>query len=364
MSRRKKRILLFAKPAIGDILLATPLMRSIRQAEPDVVLDIMCYPGQDAILEGNGDIDNIVIVEKRPGLRESIQMLGRLFRKYDLAITNAADDRVHLYLLFLGKARVSVTLTGGAAWKRWITKASVVEGGDDVHALLRNNQLGELLGYPGLFRLTLPCADAGQPSPLLAQLQNQPTPYAVIHPEARLPYKRWTVEGWRQTIAHLSAFGLRVFLTGGGGSEEQRYHDAILSEAPASASSVSGNFSFGETSALIAGCSLYAGIDTVNSHIAAAHGVPTVALFGPEKPARWGPWPRGLETTETPWRNSGTQRIDNVLIIQGSAECRTCRQGACHKRRDRGTGCPLMESITVEQVRDGIDSMLPASLRS
>ena len=361
VSGRKKKILLFAKPAIGDILLATPLMRSIRQAEPDAVIDLMCYPGQDAILEGNQDIDNIVIVERRPGFWQLLSMLRRLWRKYDIAITNGADDRVHLYLFFFGRQRVSVTFGDRDAWKRWITFASVVE--DDQHALLRNNQLGNLLGYKRLYKLTLPVPAHLRPESLLPQLIACGKSYVVIHPEARLPYKRWTTIGWRTVMRYLSAAGLQVYLTGGGDLEENEYHQELLQAAPPAASSVSGKLSFGETSELIASSCLYIGIDTVNSHIAAAHGVPTIALFGPEKPARWGPWPANYESDAQPWCNEGSQKTGNVLIIQGSGKCETCQQGACFRRRNRGTGCPLMTGITVEQVQDGIRSMLPTDLK-
>ena len=363
MSGQRKKILLFAKPAIGDILLATPLTRSIKQTEPDAILDLMCYPGQDAIVEGNPDIDNIVIVQRRPDVRESLHMLRRLWRKYDIAISNAADDRVHLYLFFFARKRVSVTLKGGAAWKRWITFASVVEEGDDLHALLRNNRLGNLLGYKSLYELTLPVPTTRRPDSPLPRLKETAGSYVVIHPEARLPYKRWTTDGWRSVVRHLSAAGWQVYLSGGADPRESQYHQELLQDAPVGASSVAGKLSFAETSELIAGSSLYIGIDTVNSHIAAAHGIPTVTLFGPEKPARWGPWPAGYASEVQPWSNKGTQKVGNVLIIQGPGKCETCQQGACFRRRNRGTGCPLMLSITQAQVLDGIRTMLPTEFR-
>lgn len=362
MAGQQKKILIFAKPAIGDILLATPLMRSIRLAEPDVILDVMCYPGQEAILEGNRDIDNIVTVERRPRWSQSLDMLRRLWRKYDLMITNAADDRVHLYLFFFGRQRVSVTLPNGAAWKRWITFASVVEGHEDQHALLRNNQLGNLLGYRSQYEVVPPVPANGRTGSPLPRLRE--SAYAVIHPEARLPYKRWTLAGWAAVTRHLSQTGLPVYLTGAGGADERQYHRDILQGSAQTAESVAGELSFAATSELIAGATLYLGIDTVNSHIAAAHGVPTIALFGPEKPARWGPWPAGQRSERSPWRNSGSQRAGNVLIIQGSAACGTCVQGACLRRRDHGSGCPLMAGISIAQVMQGIQSMLPPEFRT
>jgi heptosyltransferase-3 len=359
MSTRQKKILVFAKPAIGDILLATPLMRSIRQAEPAATIDVMCYPGQDGILEGNPDIDNIVVIPPKPSIRELFALGLRLYRKYDIAITNAADDRVHLYLLFFGKTRVSVTLKDGAAWKRWITKASALEDSKSLHALLRNNRLGNLLGYESHYEIQLPQhGDMEKAEEVLAGVRRNDSPYAVLHVDARLPYKRWTPAGWCDVLQYFSEQGIACFITGGPSASERDYIAKILSDAPDFARSLAGQLSFADVTELIRGCRIYLGIDTVISHLAAAVGVPTVALFGPESPVRWGPWPKGYAENQSPWHADGTQRINNVLIIQGNKGCDTCVPGDCKGRYDRGMACPLMTGISSERVIAGLRDML------
>ena len=54
---RQEKILIFAKPAIGDVLLATPLVHSIRDRYPNAIIDLLVTDGQEGILEGNQDID-------------------------------------------------------------------------------------------------------------------------------------------------------------------------------------------------------------------------------------------------------------------------------------------------------------------
>jgi heptosyltransferase-3 len=196
MAHSPKSILVFAKPAIGDILLATPLIRSIRQANPDATIDAMCYPGQEEILEGNADINNVLVNKQKPTLREMFATFCRMFRKYDIAITNAADDRAHLYLLVFGKTRISVSLKGGPAWKRWVVNGSVEDDSGHMHALMRNNHLGNTLGYESRYDIQVPRRDVKrfQPSALIAELK-MAGPFAILHPDARLPYKRWTMNG-------------------------------------------------------------------------------------------------------------------------------------------------------------------------
>jgi heptosyltransferase-3 len=359
MKREPQKILVFAKPAIGDILLATPLIRSIREATTDATIDLMCYPGQEGIVEGNPDIDNVVVVDQKPSTRELFNLAKNLFRKYDIAITNAADDRVHLYLLIFGKTRVSVATREGAAWKRWITKACVEDNPDNLHALLRNNQLGNKLGFKSDYRIRVPVsADRSVPSSEFAAVLKYGKPYAVVHPDARLPYKRWTVAGWRALLSFFDARGMRTYITGGPSETERNYVQDMLRNAPPSASSLAGKLRFSEVGELIRKSRIYVGVDTVNSHLSAATGAPTIALFGPESPVRWGPWPKGYATDASPWLPSGTQRKHNVLIIQGKTDCYTCKQGGCRRRHDHGVGCPLMTGISTEQVIEGVRAML------
>jgi len=352
------KILIFAKPAIGDVLLATPLIHSIRNRHPDAIIDLMLTNGQEGIVEGNRDIDTVIAVAARPGFRELYGLARRLWRKYDIAISNGADDRAYLFLWLFGKMRVAVSLKNSAAWKRWITYATV-ENEVVTHALLRNNALGNLLGYESCFTVFPPGNDKEKGnSARLTELINCGSRYAVLHLDARLPYKRWHAEGWFDVAHFLAGEGVTLYLTGGNGEEERRYLRSVMDSMPASSVDLSGKLRFAEVSELIANCAIYVGIDTVNSHIAGAQGAPAVVLFGPGDPRRWGPWPKDFESSASPWKSIGSQRIGNVMVVQAEAACDTCEKGKCAKERFRGTDCPSMLNITSQQVIDGISKML------
>ena len=355
---RQKKILIFAKPAIGDVLLATPLIHSIRDRHPDAIIDLMVTCGQEGILEGNRDIDTVLAVAPRPGIRDHCALVRTLWRKYDVAISNGADDRAFFFLWLFGKKRVAVSLKNSAAWKHWITYASVMDE-TVTHALLRNNALGNLLGYESCYTVFPPRIDekTSDATPL-QDLINCGSRFAVLHLDARLPYKRWRTDGWSEVARFLVADGIKVYLTGGSGEIEREYLRSVMDAMPASTVDLSGKLRFAEVSELIANCAIYVGIDTVNSHIAAAQGAQTVVLFGPGDPRRWGPWPKGFESSASPWKSNGSQRIGNVMIVQAEAACDNCEKGKCIKERSREADCPSMMNITSQQVIDGISEML------
>jgi lipopolysaccharide heptosyltransferase III len=357
---RRLKVLIIAMPALGDILLATPLIHSIRGRDPDAVIDLLVYPGQEGIVEGNPDINTVLVVENHPGIWQILALIRKMWRKYDIAISNAESDRANLYLWLFASKRVSVTLENSVAWKRWIAYATV-EFEQGMHALLRNNALGALLGYPGNHAV-IPPRVVGKPSehsPLpIATVDARP--YAVLHLEARLPYKRWTDEGWHEVAKYLAEKGLDIYLTGGGGERESEYLRSVLRLMPA-ATNLNGKLRLAEVSELIAGSRIYVGVDTVASHMAASHGTPTVVLFGPDSAQSWGPWPAGYVSDTTPWRDGRTQRYGNVWIVQSTERCKTCPEGSCRKARERSSGCPPMISITSSQVIEAISATLDGS---
>ncbi|MGZ8331353.1 MAG: glycosyltransferase family 9 protein, partial [Rhodoplanes sp.] len=53
----RPRILVVVLRRLGDVLLATPLMRSLRRAWPDARIEALVFAGTEGILAGNPDLD-------------------------------------------------------------------------------------------------------------------------------------------------------------------------------------------------------------------------------------------------------------------------------------------------------------------
>jgi len=106
---------------LGDVLLTTPLLHSLRQAYPDAQLDVLVFRNTASMLEGNPDISHIITTPNRPKLHDYWQLFRQLFRRYDLAIATQAGDRPFLYTLLAAPLRVAVVPPKNTTgwWKRF-----------------------------------------------------------------------------------------------------------------------------------------------------------------------------------------------------------------------------------------------------
>ena len=98
---------------------------------------------------------------------------------------------------------------------------------------------------------------------------------------------------------------------------------------------------------LLSQAKIYIGPDTVVTHMAAALGVPTMALFGPSNPVKWGPWPKAW-TLSNPFVRVGSQHRNNVYLMQGSGVCVPCFQEGCEQHIRSHSRC--LENLTAQQV--------------
>ena len=106
---------------------------------------------------------------------------------------------------------------------------------------------------------------------------------------------------------------------------------------------------------LLENARLYIGPDTSVTHLAAASGCKTIALFGPTDPRVWGPWPVG--GLATPWDASGTiQNRGNVWIVQNPLPCMPCTFEGCERNIRSRSVC--LHELAPAQVLAAADQAL------
>ena len=345
-------ILVIVMRRIGDVLLSTPLIRSLRCAWPQAAIDVLVFEGTEGILAANPDIRRVLTVRERAPAAVHLRALRAMARSYDLALSTQAGDRPTVYAWATGRRRIGVLETGPKEWwKRLLLSAWVPFDNVQTHTVSMNLQLAGLLGIEKRCEVVVSW-NPDDEARIAGLLPFDPCriPYAVLHLFPMFPYKQWHRDGWLKLGRWLADRGLRVVLTGGPGAEEQAHADAITSSLPDSIVNLVGRIDLSGTGALIGRARVYVGTDTVITHMAAALGVPTVALFGPSNPVKWGPWPKWYCGEGSPYVMRGTQRAGNVILIQGEGDCVPCREEGCDRHIGSFSRC-LLELSADEVIR-------------
>ena len=354
MSRQPRRILLIATRRIGDVLLTTPLLHALRQAWPSAVIDVAVYRATGSILEGNSDFDSLIEVEESAPFQQGFSLLQSLFRTYDLALTTQGGDRA--YLLLFAASRRRYGLIGDpwkkSWWKRLISRYVVLDN-FHTHTVAQNLALADLLGIQAIPKVV-------QPRPTVEEGTEAGCSYVVVHPFPMFRYKEWKEEGWVDLIRYFVGRGLEVRISGGPSTEEVLACEALKKKANVEHVSVlAGKASFAQLAAILAVAQCYIGPDTVVTHLAAASGCPTVALFGPSNPVKWGPWPSARVELKSPWAMSspdGLQVKGNVALLQDTLPCVPCLQEGCDRKLESESAC--LKNISVQRVISAIQQMV------
>lgn len=353
LSKSPQRILVIAMRHLGDVLLSTPLISSLHQAYPDAEIDLLAYKNTAPILNGNPDLHEIIVVSNKPNRSESFALIKKIFRHYDLAVVTQTGDRPMLYSLLAAPIRIALTpdkQTKGW-WKRYTASGWAEFDDINTHTVLQNLQLMDTLQQPKCFRLTPPIpAHLTPPLPV--------KDYAVLHTYPLWTYKQWTTQGWKQAAEYLLSQGIDVVLSGGPAKDELEYVKRLHRQLPQSVINLAGKTSLSQLSALITESILYIGPDTGTTHLAAATGTPTIAVFGPSNPVKWTPWPTGYKSEINPFKSTGNQHVGNVYLIQGKGDCVPCRLEGCDNHRQSRSKC--LDNLSFEDIKSAIDDILLA----
>lgn len=346
----KPRILVVALRRLGDVLLTTPLVRSLRLAWPDARIEMLVFADTAPILAGNPDIDAVIEAPQRPSAAESRALAASLWRSYDLAISTQPGDRPTFFALVAGRRSAGMiddNLNGRI--KAMLLGRHVVSR-SDLPRVEETLQLADALGISPAREIVAPRS--------AAKSSLQPNgDYAVLHAAPFFRYKQWSKEGWRTLAAHLAHKGLQIVATGGPAPQERAYLDEVFHGVDVVRAD--SNLSWPELATLLATARVFAGPDTSVTHLAAASGCPVVTMYGPTDPRRWGPWPAtGL--TE-PWATQGSsQRRGNVWLIQNPLPCMPCRLEGCMRHTESHSLC--LDYLPVGPVLAAIDEALSAKI--
>lgn len=327
---------------IGDVLLATPVLRALRGRFPSVRLTMLVNRGTEDVLRRNPDLDEVLTLE-RMDLAGQLRFASELRRRaFDCVIDLTDADRSAI-LAWLAGAPVRIGFNEEHRWRGLLYSDIVPARPDSEHRLEHDLAALHLLGIepkaePPVLR-TAP-EDEAAAARLLAGVGVDPAdrrPLVMLQPGARYWFKAWPVERFAALADRLTErHGCLVLI--GGSHAERGAMEAIRAQARSAPLVLAGRTSLLEFAALLKRCALFVGNDNGPMHMAAALGVPVVTLFGPSDPAVWGP------------------RGRRVQVLYKGLDCRRCFHPTCFRGEQS-----CMKLITVEEVVAAAERELAAS---
>jgi heptosyltransferase-2 len=320
---------------IGDAVMATPALASIRAAFPEAQVTIVANPLVAALFTCHQGCDRVIVFDKRArhqGLAGFWQFCRSLrLERFDLAILLQNAFEAAVMAVLAGIPRRAGYRTDG----RGLLLNAGVPAVDKKHGLHHVDYYLRMLGHLGF------AVDNRQPSLALAAEEEQwgdrclaPGDWVAVNPGASYgAAKRWIPERFAAVADELSEeYGVKVVLTGGSGEREIGADiERAMRNVPLN---LIGCTSVRELMAVLARCRLMVTNDSGPMHIAAAFGVPTVAVFGPTD-----------YTTTSPFG-------ENCRIVRGVVDCAPCMLRECpidHR---------CMERITADDVLNAARELL------
>jgi heptosyltransferase-3 len=337
-----RRLAVFKLRNIGDVLMMTPVLRALRETFPDARITAVVNSGTEAMLAHNPHVDEVLAYRRDAGFWSEIAFARELRRRgFDLTIAFTEGQRTAWYSVLCGahyRLGVDKKRKRPRHWAYNIPLHPVGQMHEvETHfAMLANAGVTLRSPKPGPLCLVVPEDARAWAREKLAPLR--PARIVHMHPVSRWLWKCWEGASMAAIIDWLQAErGARVAVTSGPADREREAARAIVAQCRTSPLFFEGNISLSQTAAISAESDGYFGVDTAPMHMAAAVGVPVVALFGPTHAENWGPW--------TP--------LGRVL-----AKPCICNDPHAKERCDWSRTRACLAAITVPEAQAALDEML------
>jgi heptosyltransferase I len=331
-------ILIIRPSALGDVCRSVPVLVSLRRAFPSARIDWLVQDSFAPAIASHPALSNVVAFPRAklrewyrpsvaPELKRFLHDLGE--RKYDLVLDCQGLFRSGLFAMATKAARR--VGFDNAAELGWLGLTERVHAPRSNHAVDRMLALAEHVGAKPVYDMRL-YASPEDRTWAKSRFPGSADGYAVIAPMTRWPGKQWPLERFAELAGRLVSGDVpgvrRVVLVG---SPSEREQSAELIEAfrgDARVTDLIGQTSVGQLMAIIESGTLLVGCDSAAVHMAVGFHRPFVALYGPTRVERVGPYGRSAHVVQR--------------LIPGDS----------HDHKDAAAGQVMMNRIQVQDVID------------
>ncbi|MBV9265602.1 MAG: glycosyltransferase family 9 protein, partial [Acidobacteriaceae bacterium] len=267
------RVCIIRLRSLGDCVLTTPAIELLKRCRPDLRVGVVVEERFAPVLAGHPLIASLI-----PPTWKDVRKWGPT-----------------LCVNFHGSSRTQwITALSGAKWRAGFAHHNItlaynlrIGRAQRIMGVNRTVHTAEHLAS-AFFAMGVPLQDVPRAS-LHAGESLICGRYAVLHPFASAPEKRWPAEKFCEVARYLRLWNISpIFLAGAGDDVSPFTAHRVLQGSIETAK------------AAMSKAVVFVGNDSGPAHIAAAFGVPSIVLFSTSNPAIWGPWRTESEVMVAP----------------------------------------------------------------
>ncbi len=334
--KKGDRILVSRTDRLGDLILALPLIESIKLRHPDCQVDVLASLYASPILENNPHIDSIIRVQNdqlRSVRHYGKELFGKIRKNnYQVAVVVFPDRMISRMIHKSGvKYRLgtagrfhSVFFNHHLLHTRKANKKHEMEYNLD---FLKFFSSGESVSSP---RVYLDERELNNAIRILKEAEVKGK-FVVLHPGSGGSAHRWPVDKFMQLHENLTKAGYQVVITGS--SEEEENYRRMDPKLISRMKILAGQTDLRTLAAILSRADCLVSNSTGPLHLAAAVGTRVVGLYPRQKimsPVRWGPIGTG-----------------NHIVQPQSPEC------DCPPKE-----CLCMTTISIERVASRVEKLM------
>jgi heptosyltransferase III len=332
-----KKILIIIQRSNGDVYLSQALINSLYEFYKSPKIDLLINDDTLAVGKLLSKINFIHTFSYKNkyenGWRQEKNIIGSIFRKYDLSINLTASDRSVLYAVFASNYSISAIEKNNR--KSWWKKALLAYHyffDSSKNILLNNLEPLNLLKIKHVKLLGKPSTSIVAIDTIKEKLDKKGIKdFIIFHPSAQYYYKIYPKHLRDRLLKNLNSLDIPILITGSNNAIDLNIKNEIQSLE--NLYNIIGKTSLQEYLALSELALAYIGMDTLNMHIAASQDKRIFAIFGPTNLKTWAPWSNDQKYAAS--INKSKQTYGKITIFQAALPCVACGKAGCDDKKGR-----------------------------
>ncbi|MCX5656818.1 MAG: lipopolysaccharide heptosyltransferase II [Candidatus Omnitrophica bacterium] len=334
-----QRILLIKYSALGDVILASPSLRAVRNRFPDASITVLTSRQAREVISRMPYVNDVIVYDRGhyASKPKALIEVGRILRSnsFDLVIDLQNNKASHI-LSFLSMSPRRLGYNNGK-----LSFLMNIKAMDDYSKISPIEHQFRLLGLLGIKyqdeKLELPLTNEDEDfvTSFLEKQWLAPSQLLIgmnLGSSTRWISKRWPLDRFVYLADELASRGMRIVITGS--SEDREDVKNFIKMTRSKPINACGETTIMQLTALIKRCVAYVTGDSAPLHIAMAVNTPVVALFGP-----------------TDFRRHVAYLNENITILRKEVFCSPCYRPIC-----KDYDC--MHKITVQEVLDALFKLI------